>query len=227
MELGQHVVPHGVQLEVVGVYYECYSISTHLFDIGYNRPYADLTLDLGLVGQPSLAVELGQHVVPHGVQLEVVGVYYECYAISTHLFDIGYNRPYADLTPDLGLVGQPSLAVELGQHVVPHGVQLEVVGVYYECYGFYTYLFDISYNRPYADLTPDLGLVGQPSLAVELGQHVVPHGVQLEVVGGGPCGRLLPVLGDERGVVAEGKEMFYLKTHSTHFIYGYMASDIW
>ena len=23
------------------------------------------------------------------------------------------------------------------------------------------------------------------------------------------------------------KEMFYLKTHSTHFIYGYMASDIW
>ena len=23
------------------------------------------------------------------------------------------------------------------------------------------------------------------------------------------------------------KEMFYLTTHSTHFIYGYMASDIW
>ena len=23
------------------------------------------------------------------------------------------------------------------------------------------------------------------------------------------------------------KEMFYLMTHSTHFIYGYMASDIW
>ena len=23
------------------------------------------------------------------------------------------------------------------------------------------------------------------------------------------------------------KEMFYLNTHSTHFIYGYMASDIW
>ena len=23
------------------------------------------------------------------------------------------------------------------------------------------------------------------------------------------------------------KEMFYLKTHSTHFVYGYMASDIW
>ena len=28
--------------------------------------------------------------------------------------------------------------------------------------------------------------------------------------------------------VLEGrKEMFYLTTHSTHFIYGYMASDIW
>ena len=23
------------------------------------------------------------------------------------------------------------------------------------------------------------------------------------------------------------KEVFYLTTHSTHFIYGYMASDIW
>ena len=23
------------------------------------------------------------------------------------------------------------------------------------------------------------------------------------------------------------KEMFYLTTHSTHFIYGYVASDIW
>ena len=29
-------------------------------------------------------------------------------------------------------------------------------------------------------------------------------------------------LSDERR-----KEMFYLTTHSTHFIYGYMASDIW
>ena len=26
---------------------------------------------------------------------------------------------------------------------------------------------------------------------------------------------------------AQGKEMFYLTTHSAHFIYGYMASDIW
>ena len=27
--------------------------------------------------------------------------------------------------------------------------------------------------------------------------------------------------------VTRRKEMFYLTTHSTHFIYGYMASDIW
>ena len=28
--------------------------------------------------------------------------------------------------------------------------------------------------------------------------------------------------------LSEGrKEMFYLMTHSTHFIYSYMASDIW
>ena len=25
----------------------------------------------------------------------------------------------------------------------------------------------------------------------------------------------------------KGKDMFYLTTHSTHFIYGYMESDIW
>ena len=30
-----------------------------------------------------------------------------------------------------------------------------------------------------------------------------------------------------RGLVEGRKEMFYLTTHSTHFIYGYMASDIW
>ena len=31
-----------------------------------------------------------------------------------------------------------------------------------------------------------------------------------------------------RSQVCKGrKEMFYLTTHSTHFIYGYMASDIW
>ena len=27
--------------------------------------------------------------------------------------------------------------------------------------------------------------------------------------------------------VEREREMFYLTTHSTHFIYGYMASDIW
>ena len=28
-------------------------------------------------------------------------------------------------------------------------------------------------------------------------------------------------------VIEREREMFYLTTHSTHFIYGYMASDIW
>ena len=28
-------------------------------------------------------------------------------------------------------------------------------------------------------------------------------------------------------VTTREREMFYLTTHSTHFIYGYMASDIW
>ena len=33
---------------------------------------------------------------------------------------------------------------------------------------------------------------------------------------------------DTRKHTGEGrKEMFYLTTHSTHFIYDYMASDIW
>ena len=30
-----------------------------------------------------------------------------------------------------------------------------------------------------------------------------------------------------RHMVKREREMFYLTTHSTHFIYGYMASDIW
>ena len=32
---------------------------------------------------------------------------------------------------------------------------------------------------------------------------------------------------DVTTVEGRRKEMFYLMTHSTHFIYGYMASDIW
>ena len=31
----------------------------------------------------------------------------------------------------------------------------------------------------------------------------------------------------QRRIKGGRKEMFYLTTHSTHFIYGYMASDIW
>ena len=33
-------------------------------------------------------------------------------------------------------------------------------------------------------------------------------------------------LGSDRVIEQREREMFYLMTHSTHFIYGYMASDI-
>ena len=33
--------------------------------------------------------------------------------------------------------------------------------------------------------------------------------------------------GNTTGNIERKREMFYLTTHSTHFIYGYMASDIW
>ena len=39
--------------------------------------------------------------------------------------------------------------------------------------------------------------------------------------------RLLPFVGCYLDLKEGRKEMFYLTTHSTHFIYGYMASDIW
>ena len=42
------------------------------------------------------------------------------------------------------------------------------------------------------------------------------------VLGSGHMGEILGFIYRERE-----KEMFYLTTHSTHFIYGYMASDIW
>ena len=32
---------------------------------------------------------------------------------------------------------------------------------------------------------------------------------------------------DSNVMMVREREMFYLTTHSTHFIYGYMASDIW
>ena len=38
------------------------------------------------------------------------------------------------------------------------------------------------------------------------------------------CGPINGILEKPKG---REREMFYLTTHSTHFIYGYMASDIW
>ena len=40
-------------------------------------------------------------------------------------------------------------------------------------------------------------------------------------------GQLATHLGSKWDKKEGRKEMFYLTTHSTHFIYGYMASDIW
>ena len=43
-----------------------------------------------------------------------------------------------------------------------------------------------------------------------------------------PMAELMDVAADGQKAQEVGrKEMFYLTTHSTHFIYGYMASDIW
>ena len=39
--------------------------------------------------------------------------------------------------------------------------------------------------------------------------------------------RCCPVFSLFQGFKVGRKELFYLTTHSTHFIYGYMASDIW
>ena len=41
-----------------------------------------------------------------------------------------------------------------------------------------------------------------------------------------PCAASCSLFGEVRSRERE-REMFYLTTHSTHFIYGYMASDIW
>ena len=40
-------------------------------------------------------------------------------------------------------------------------------------------------------------------------------------------GHLRPLLNKLTNCQSREREMFYLTTHSTHFIYGYMASDIW
>ena len=43
-----------------------------------------------------------------------------------------------------------------------------------------------------------------------------------------PCSNvLIAVTASLKGTTRREREMFYLTTHSTHFIYGYMASDIW
>ena len=45
--------------------------------------------------------------------------------------------------------------------------------------------------------------------------------------GGIPAHAAIHIQHHRPGQEGEEREMFYLTTHSTHFIYGYMASDIW
>ena len=41
-------------------------------------------------------------------------------------------------------------------------------------------------------------------------------------------GNMFSPVADAKVINKQGrKDMFYLTTHSTHFIYGYMASNIW
>ena len=53
--------------------------------------------------------------------------------------------------------------------------------------------------------------------------YKIVHKTVLVVVGA-----LIRTRNSSMGPPSEGrKDMFYLTTHSTHFIYSYMASDIW
>ena len=54
-------------------------------------------------------------------------------------------------------------------------------------------------------------------------RHISPYGILLDGVRGLACFH-----NPQRYVSRRfRKEMFHLTTHSTHFVYGYMASDIW
>ena len=71
-------------------------------------------------------------------------------------------------------------------------------------------------------LRSPLHLLHPPHLVIEQYKHVV------EAVHHVP----ITTYSNRSRTAASGKirgerEMFYLTTHSTHFIYGYMASDIW
>ena len=54
------------------------------------------------------------------------------------------------------------------------------------------------------------------------------HGVDLEFYAHEHSyERMWPIYNNKVWKGEREREMFYLTTHSTHFIYGYMASDIW
>ena len=57
----------------------------------------------------------------------------------------------------------------------------------------------------------------------EKGNPLPPHRPLLSINSKGSFICIIPQTGERE----REREMFYLTTHSTHFIYGYMASDIW
>ena len=56
--------------------------------------------------------------------------------------------------------------------------------------------------------------------------HKLKHGLKFQSVVI-PNGLIANLYGLLLLLLEREREMFYLTTHSTHFIYGYMASDIW
>ena len=80
-------------------------------------------------------------------------------------------------------------------------------------------LYALSYRQ-------DMGVLCYTSQEREITQWVHHEGsIRRPITPLSALYHLVPPVGKRR---KEGrKEMFYLTTHSTHFIYGYMASDIW
>ena len=70
-----------------------------------------------------------------------------------------------------------------------------------------------------------------PALELELSKLLKSFFVSLDTSGPPWMSVTEGAIPDDRAlwiIRSEGRKgMFYLTTHSTHFIYGYMASDIW
>ena len=74
---------------------------------------------------------------------------------------------------------------------------------------------------------PDVALVVEHEVGHRVGDQHVRADVELALI---QQQRIVDVPGKQTShtrIIVREREMFYLTTHSTHFIYGYMASDIW